>query len=98
MCDKKTNKTSAQGTKVEGTHRSSEKEGRGLQESGLRTAGEVWGCGAGRPVPRNRMGTGEVASTQSSTWRENAHFCKTEAPQRKGGMTLSRKLIQLVRG
>ena len=44
------------------------------------------------------MGTGEVASTQSSTWRENARFCKTEAPQRKGGMTLSRRLIQLVRG
>ena len=44
------------------------------------------------------MGTGEVTSTQSSTRREKAHFCKTETPQRKGGMTLSRKLIQLVRG
>ena len=44
------------------------------------------------------MGIGEVTSTQSSTRREKARSCKTETPPRKGGMTLSRKLIQLVGG
>lgn len=33
-------------------------------------------------MPRNRMGTGEVASTQSSTWRENARFCKTGSSEK----------------
>ena len=60
--------------------------------------GEVLGCRAGRPVPRNRAGIREMTSTQSSAQREKARFSKAEAPQREGGVTFSRKLIKEVRG
>lgn len=81
------------------TLRSGEKEGSvSLRESGLGAMGAALGCGAGRPVPRNRAGIREMTSTQSSAQREKARFSKAEAPQREGGVTFSRKLTKEVRG
>lgn len=66
------------------TLRSGEKEGRvSLQESGLGAMGEVLGCGAGRPVPRNRAGIGDDVNTELSSEGEST-FLQSRGPSERG--------------